>query len=335
MTQLSHHALALLPVLLFVGVVIWMDVFSLTKGRRLVFSLISGSMCFVLTLLIGLLAERFAFSHYFTGTVTAIIAELLKGLPLLYLVQKRKIVLMGDATIYGTAVGAGYAIAENIHIVMSQAFTHATAVILGFEAAVMHIGCSSLLAYGLIIAKQETSDRSMLVRNLSVVAVFAITITIHIIHNIAPINPLLLTSILVVYFVISKRHIFKKNEASIHSWIDQCLNNDVALLASIKKGELTETNAGKYLLSIKDAFKPEVFFDICCYISEYLELSITAKSNLLLKEAGFPTQRSKQTQERITELKVLRKSIGRKGVQALKPIVDIEDVDRWAMESLL
>lgn len=151
----------------------------------------------------------------------------------------------------------------------------------------------------------------------------------------APIPPLLLTTILTIYFILSKRHIFKKNESNIHTWIDECLNNDVALLSSIKKGELSKTNAGKYLVSIKDAFSPEVFFDLCCYISEYLELSITAKSNLLLRQAGFPVQRTEKTKARINELLALRKRIGKAGVEAVKPIVNIEDVDYWAVNALL
>lgn len=331
MNQILVFTLALVPILLFVVVVILMDAFSLTDKKRLAFCLISGALCFMLTWALGELTIKSAAMPY----ITAIVAEFLKGLPLLYLVQKRKIVMLGDATIYGSAVGAGFAIFENILIVLSNYFSHGMAVMLGFEAAVMHIGCTSLLAYGLIIAKQETSNRTLAVRNMGVVAAFAAAMVVHIIHNVAPINPIILTSILVVYFLVSKRHIFKKNEKAIHSWIDQCLNNDVALLGSIRKGGLANTNAGKYLLSIKDAFEPETFFDICCYISEYLELSITAKSNLLLKESGFPVIHSEETKARIKELTALKQRIGKAGVTAVQPIVNINDVDRWVVNSLL
>jgi hypothetical protein len=310
-----------------------MDAFSLTNRKRLSFCMTCGFIC---ALIAFLLEDRVIPNSPLIG---AIDAELLKGIPILYLVMTRKIVMMGDATIYGSAVGAGFAIGENIHIVyyaiMSNSISHGMAILLGFEAAVMHIGCSSLLAYGLIIAKQESTGTSYIKRNLAVVTVFVITITIHFIHDVVPINPLILTPILVLYFVFSKYHLFKKNEKTIHNWIDQCLNNDVVLLASIKKGELAKTNAGKYLLSIKDAFPPEVFFDICCYISEYLELSITAKSNLILHGAGFPIQHKEENEARVSELKALRKRIGKAGIQAVSPIVNIDDVDRWAMQALL
>lgn len=331
MTQILLFTLALVPILLFVVIVILMDAFSLTDRKRMAFSLTSGGLCFLLVLGLGELMIESAAMPY----ITAIVAEFLKGLPLLYLVQKRKIVMLGDATIYGSAVGAGYAIIENIHLVWINTFSHGMAVMLGFEAAVMHIGCTSLLAYGLIIAKQETSHRSFAVRNLGVVGAFAAAMIVHIIHNVVPINPIILTSILVVYFLVSKRHIFKKNEKAIHTWIDQCLNNDVALLGSIRMGRLADTNAGKYLLSIKDAFEPETFFDICCYISEYLELSITAKSNLLLKESGFPVMHSEESKARIKELTALKQRIGKAGVTAVQPIVNINDVDQWVVNALL
>lgn len=332
MTQILLVTLALLPLILFVIVVIWMDAFSMTSWKRLVFCILAGGVCYILTeLILSFIPDDLQFKPYFA----AILAEMLKGIPLLILVLQKKIVMLGDATIYGSAVGAGFGIGENIHVMAAHAMTPGLAVFHGFEAAVMHIGCSSLLASGLIMAKQETSSWSYAKRNMAVVAVFIVVIIVHIVHNVVPINPVLLTSVLVVYFVFSKRHMFKKNEKNVHSWIDQCLNNDVALLASIQKGELSNTKAGQYLLSIKDAFDKETFFDICCYISEYLELSIIAKSNLLLKEAGFPVRRSPETKNRVLELQALRKRIGKAGVQAINPIVNIEDVDHWVVESLV
>ena len=331
MSQLLHLILALLPLLLFVVVVIWMDAFSLTNWKRLAFCLLSGLLCYMIWWLIAHNMPEMAMKPY----LTAILSEMLKGLPLLYLVLRKKIVMLGDATIYGSALGAGFGIGENIHIVLAESVGSGMAVLYGFEAAVMHIGCSSLLASGLIMAKQETSSRSYTARNLSVVVVFITVCIVHIIHDVVPVDPVLLTSILVVYFVLSKRHMFKKNEHNVHQWIDQCLNNDVALLASIKRGELSQTKAGQYLLSIREAFDKETFFDICCYISEYLELSILAKSNLLLKGAGFPIRHGADTKARISELHTLRKRIGKSGVQAINPIVHIEDVDRWVVEAVL
>ncbi len=333
MGQFFLYTLALVPLLLFVIVVVWMDAFSLTDRKRLAFCLLSGAISYILVFVVEQLHPKTAAIPY----MTAILSEFFKGIPILYLIYRRKIVMLGDATIYGSAVGAGYGIGENIHIVATAAtsVSNAHAVMLGFEAAVMHIGCTSLLASTLIVAKQETNSWSFATRNLTVAVVFLAVMGVHIIHNVVPINPILLTAILVVYFVLSKRHLFKKNEKAVHDWIDQCLNNDVALLASIKKGQLSQTNAGKYLLSIRDAFAPETFFDICCYISEYLELSISAKSNLILKEAGFPVVTSERNKARIKELHALRRRIGRAGVQAVAPIVNIDDVDHWVLEELL
>lgn len=333
MSQILLYTLALLPLVIFVIVVIMMDAFSLTNWKRLTFSIIAGIISFVCVHFTLAMIPETAFKPYFS----AVIIEMIKGIPLLYLLQRKRMVMLGDATIYGSAVGAGYGIGENVHIIMEQTVGHGMATLLGFEAAVMHIGCSSLLASGLVMAKQETSSWSYTVKNMAVGAAFLAVTIVHIVHHALHhvMNPLLLTSILVIYFVLSKRHMFKKNETAIHSWIDQCLNNDVKLLASIKQGGLSQTNAGKYLLSIKDAFDPETFFDICCYISEYLELSIAAKSNLLLKEIGFPVKKTEENKNRIKELRTLRKRIGKAGVQALKPIVNIDDVDHWVVSDLL
>lgn len=331
MLHIALYSLSLIPILLFVVVELWMDAFSLTLWKRLIFSILSGLLFFVVCFLIVRLLPESGAKPY----LASVFEELCKGIPILFLLQTRRIVMLGDATIYGSAVGAGFAIGENIHIVAAGSVTPAMSVMLGFEAAVLHIGCSSLLASGLIMAKNESSSWSYLSRNLLVLGVFLIVMAAHIIHIVVPLNPIILTTILVFYFLISKRQMFKKNEKAIHEWIDQCLNNDVALLGSIRKGQLSQTNAGKYLLSIKDAFEPETFFDVCCYISEYLELSITAKSNLILKEAGFPIPKTNEAKARIQELKALHKRIGKAGTEAVAPIVSIDDVDQWALKDLL
>ncbi|MBP5710485.1 MAG: PrsW family intramembrane metalloprotease [Bacteroidales bacterium] len=327
---------SLVPILLFIVLLILMDSFSLTSWKRLTTTTVNGALCY--------------FAWHFLGEVTdlegnmfavPVFEELLKGLIIFILIARKKIALLGDATIYGAAVGAGFGLAENVMylvastelIVDSEAILEA--ILLGFEAAVMHIGCTSLLAMILIMVKHERFGKEPWKQNIAVAAAFIITCFVHFVHNEAPIPPIIMTAVLVVYFVISKRSLFKKNARQIHEWIDDCINNEIALLGAIRNGQLSTTNAGKYLLTLKESFDGVTFFDMCCFISEYLELSIAAKSNLILKEAGLPIKKDPLNKSRIAELKALKKRIGYTGLEALAPIVQMKAVDNWVVNELI
>lgn len=331
MTFLSYIC-ALVPIPLFLLVLLLMDAFALTDGRRLALCMLSGVLCCLLCrflfFLLGCADNRLCVSF---------IEEFLKGMIVLRLALRRKIGLLGDATIYGCSIGVGFGMAENVlKLAAGSSAAGAThSILLGFEAAVMHIGCTSLLAMVLIMAMQDKFGKDVSRKRLGIFAAFLAAIAVHFVHALEPLPPLILTSILVVYFVVSKMSLFRKNSRFIHDWIDSSIGNDVSLLSSMRKGELGTTNAGKYLVELKDHFDPETFFDMICYISEYLNLSITAKSNLILKEAGFPPVCSEENAARLQELKSLKKRIGAAGELALAPIVDIRNVDRWAVSELV
>lgn len=330
MTVLTYFC-AIVPILLFLLVLLLMDGFALTSGKRLTICIVAGIVCCLLCKFI-----YFIFGCEGNKLIASFVEEFLKGSLLLWMAARKRIGLLGDATIYGSAIGVGFALADNILTLASHSGISAThSILLGFEAAVMHIGCTSLLAMVIIMAMQEKFGKSLKSKRLGMGAAFIAAIVVHYVHALEPLPPLILTSILVVYFGISKYSLFKKNERFIHEWIDMSIGTDVALLASMRRGELSETNAGKYLLSLKERFDGETFFDMLCYISEYLNLSISAKSNLILKEAGFEPTHSEEDAARLQELKALKKRIGATGELALAPIVNIKDVDRWAVNELI
>ena len=75
--------------------------------------------------------------------------------------------------------------------------------------------------------------------------------------------------------------------------------------------------------------------DMYCYVQNYLELSISARSNLILKEAGMPPVHDPANAARLQEMDVLRKRIGPTAELALRPIVDRNQVNTWAMHQLV
>src|SRR6478735_1460197 len=122
MQQLHSALVALLPVIVFLAALRYpLNAFLL--GR----------------LDIGLLA----FSRY----VSPLTEELLKGLIVLALVRMHRIGFLVDAAIYGFAVGAGFALAENLYYLhLAAEAGMGTWIVRGFGTALMHGGTTALFA---------------------------------------------------------------------------------------------------------------------------------------------------------------------------------------------
>ena len=325
------YILTAVPLALFIVYLVVMDSFKLTKWPTLLFSIGAGLVMFLVSYLICRIP---AIGE--SKLLTSAVEELCKGAIVYLLIARRKVGLLGDATIYGSAIGAGFGLLSNIFYLSAHGEADVWhTIFLGCEAAVMHIGCTSLLAMALIMVHQGKFGATRKAKVLGTVVAFLVAIVVHYIHALEPINPLILTILLIIYFFLSKRSLFKKNSKFVHDWLDEGINSEITLLGSVRRGEFASTKAGEYLLSLRDNYTPETFFDMLCYIQNYLELSIAAKSNLMLKEAGMEPVHDPVNQSRIQELHALRKRIGPTAEIAVSPIVDRNQVNTWAVKNLI
>jgi len=325
------YLLSAVPLALFIVFLLVMDSFSLTKWSTLLFSIGAGVlMCAVSWLIcrIPLIGEN--------RLLVSIVEELCKAAVLYQLFIRKKVGLLSDATIYGSAIGAGFGLLANIIYLNAHGGADVLhTVFLGFEAAVMHIGCTSTLAMAWIMVMQGKFGKSDRSKGWGLAIAFVVTFLIHYVHALEPINPIILTLLLIVYFILSKRSLFKKNSKFVHDWLDEGINNEISLLGAVKRGEFSSTKAGEYVATLKERFDPETFFDMYCYIQNYLELSIAARSNLILKEAGMDPVKDPVNQSRLQEMSELRKRIGPTAELALRPIVDRSQVNTWALKNLI
>ena len=149
MQQLPSALVALLPVIVFLAALLWLDSYKLLAPSSVVAVIGVGAVmaavsyplnAFLLGRLdIGLLA----FSRY----VSPLTEELLKGLIVLALVRMHRIGFLVDAAIYGFAVGAGFALAENLYYLhLAAEAGMGTWIVRGFGTALMHGGTTALFA---------------------------------------------------------------------------------------------------------------------------------------------------------------------------------------------
>lgn len=306
---------SLLPVLLYVLALKMFDSFALIKWSW-------QGVCFGVGIMSGLVLIGIVpyLGSIEIGEISLypILEELLKGALMVWMVCSKKVKFLAETLIYGATCGGGFALIENIfYFVKNPDMTLFTALFRGFDCAFLHIGCTALIATVMLLI-------------LSHKAVYAIpfsflpSIALHILHNELSLTPAIKMVMTLVIFIGLFMWLFNIGEKKIYGWMDHSISIDVQTLSSIKTGNFSDTKAGTYLLSVKDQFKPEVFFDMIMYVELYLDLKIEKQSLMLLSQAGFSVEDMGEAaivhHDKMEELGALRKQIGKTILNVLKPI---------------
>jgi RsiW-degrading membrane proteinase PrsW (M82 family) len=337
---------ALLPVVIYIFVVYKIDNFSLISVKNLLLQVLCGMVaalaCFGLFLLTG---EMLAGEH--SDYVNPVLEEFVKGLPLLYLASRKKIVFFIDSVICGAAVGGGFSILENIfYLLLGDGITGiGTVLFRGLEIALIHMGCSAIVAAGLMLVirlVERSRSRLGLKRSDIAMSVFLLleAPVLHVCHNAFHFNPLM--QFIFVFGTMGGLLMWTYfyDVDMIHRWLDKGLDKQLALLDSIKNGHLDDTPTGIFLQSVKDAFPPEVFFDIICYVQLNVELNVAAKSRVMIRESGLERDLPLSDEEKelfmaqYTEYKILEKNLGKAARMTIAPIVKFYPADQKALEDL-
>ncbi len=327
-------AISLFPVILFLTGLFLLDSFKLVKPSLL-----------MLTLLWGLLSAMLAYFfnewvktnflvdfEIFTRYVAPLAEEFLKSLFVIILVARRKIGFMVDAAIYGFASGAGFALAENMVYIyfIGNEPSMMLWVVRGFGTALMHGGCAAILAMLLMLFIQQQRQGVMgYLLGLITAAV------IHSLFNHFLLNPYLQTVFIFMVLPLVFGIVFQKSNRTLQTWLEVEFSNEVDMLRMMRQGRFADTRAGAYLASLRQHFDAETIVDLYNYITLYMELSIKAKRNLMLRESGIDVPKETGLDARLAELSALRKQVGSTGELALRPLIRIRYRDLWKLNQIL
>lgn len=335
---------ALLPIAIYIYAVYKLDNFSLMSVRHLLMLVLCGMLtavvCFGLFALTGKVM-----SDSVADIFNPVAEEVIKAVPLLILARRKKIVFFIDSVICGAAVGGGFSILENLfYLVLGDTLGVGTLLFRGLEVALIHMGCSASIAVFcmFVVRLAERRKAQQAIRRSDVMmAVFLgiISPVLHVLHNTFHFNPLTQFIMVLGTMAALLLWIYQYDEEMIHRWLDSGLDTLVNLLKWIKEGHLGETNTGRYLMSVKQSFPPEVFFDVICYVQLHVELSVAAKSRFMLREAELDLPLGDAQKEtylsQFTEFKTLEKRLGKSAMMIVSPIVNINPADRKSLDDLL
>ncbi|MFQ5454215.1 MAG: PrsW family glutamic-type intramembrane protease, partial [Candidatus Zixiibacteriota bacterium] len=113
--------ISLTPVFLFLAALIFLDSYKLVKLRSVLFTIFIGGAVAVICLLLNSWLLELSSSNItaYKRYAAPIIEEFLKAVYLIYLIKTKKVGFLVDAAICGFAVGAGFALIENIYYLMA------------------------------------------------------------------------------------------------------------------------------------------------------------------------------------------------------------------------
>jgi RsiW-degrading membrane proteinase PrsW (M82 family) len=338
---IASLSIGLLPVVVFLLTLIGIDSFKLVRGGSVLTAILSGSVaafaCLWLSswILGAVVADPTIFARY----VAPAVEEILKAVLIVILIHRKRIGFMVDAAIYGFAVGAGFAIVENIYYFKFLENPHLVVwIIRGFGTAVMHGGVTAIMA---IMAKQLADQYSLTGRGRDSIGAFVVFVPgltvaylLHSTYNHFFFSPVLSTVGILVILPQLVWVVFRASERATRKWLGVRFDTDAELLEIIHTGRVTESRIGDYFESLRTRFAGEVVVDMLCMLRLHIELSMRAKGILLMREAGFKPPDEPEIEEKFRELKYLEKSIGKTGLLAASPMFNMSDRDIWQLSLL-
>lgn len=316
------------PVFLLVAGLIFMDSYKLVSQRMVLQAIAIGAVAAVaalavnLALLDGAKVPAVALSRY----VAPVIEELLKGLYIVFVMRRDRVGFLVDAAILGFAVGAGFAVVENLYY--AQALRDPNPglwLARGLGTAVMH-GCTTAIA---AVISKERVDRRGSVALVAFAPGIAAAAVIHSAFNHLALAPLVSTAVMLGVMPLLLLAAFERSEKATQDWLGLGLDVDVEVLELIHSGEISSTRVGRYLESLRDRFPGPVVADMLCLLQIQLELGLRAKGVLMARRAGVEIPIDRDVRANLVEMKYLERSIGPTGRMAILPFLRAHSRDLW------
>ena len=325
----------LLPVACFLAALLYLDSYKLVRMRTVLVVVVAGALVavacyFANAAILDLLHfDLTSYSRY----VAPIVEELLKAAVIVWLIHANRIGFLVDAAIFGFAVGAGFALVENVYFLeIAKDAGIGTWIVRGFGTAIMHGGATAIFAV-MGTAMLEAAPGSDL-RLRALVPGLAIAIVLHSAYNHLLTWPRLATLSALFSVPIVLYLVFERSEKAVGEWLGKGFDADTEMLELINSGRLSDSPVGRYLHTMKDKFRGPVVADLLCYLRLYTELALRAKGILMMRENGFEVPIDEPTQEKFAELSYLESSIGRTGLLAIQPMCHISRKDLWQLYML-
>ena len=324
----THLLLGLLPVTCFLAALVYLDSYKLVPIRRVLTVIALGCLTAALSYPVSLFWLDLAGIDFTTYTryIAPAFEEALKAAVIVALLRLNRIGFLVDAAILGFAVGAGFAILENLYFLRIVPETQlGTWIVRGFGTALMHGGATAIFA----VTSHTIISRNQTIGNAAYLPGLIVAIIAHSVYNHFFFAPIINTLAVLLTLPLLLVAVFDRSEKAVADWLGMGFDADTELLELINSGEFSTSKVGIYLHSLKEKFAGPIVADLLCYLRLHTELSIRAKGLLMMRESGFDSPVGEETRGKLEELRYLEDSIGTTGILAMKPFMQMSQKDLW------
>jgi RsiW-degrading membrane proteinase PrsW (M82 family) len=340
LTEATHWGLALAPVLILLGVFVWLDAFKLTSlGEILVLLALGGVGALAAYPVSGRLIDTLpiGFSNY-SRFVAPWIEEAIKALIMIGLFRFNRIGYKLDAVISGFAIGAGFSVVENIlYLIVYPDYGAGTWLVRGLGTAVMHGTTLAILgAVAHELAERETraAAADYKFNLLWFLPGYLIAVAIHTAFNQFPDRPLVAMMGAVVIAPIALIAIFQFGIAEAQRWLTADLAKHEAQLARLSAGKWPDSPSGCKIAALAARLDPESAKRVRRYWEVMAWLVVQAEETMKEEAEGDVDLRPGQVRAAFAELAGLRQALGRSTFAVVNALLPFSRNDYWEVSEL-
>ena len=323
-----HALVGLLPVCCFLAALVFLDSYKLIPIHYVLITIGLGCLAGLLSYPLNVGTMRLFDLEFTTLTryVAPFIEEALKSMIIVALIRRNRIGFPVDAAIFGFAIGAGFAIFENLYYLRAMPdMKLGTWIVRGFGTAMMHGGATAIFSIVTHTLMGQHPGRLL----LAAMPGFLVSVIAHSVYNHFFLMPIVNTLIVFASLPVLFTMVFQQSERSVSEWLGLGFDADAEIIELINSGEFSSSKIGRYLHSLSEKFEGPIVVDMLCYLRLHKELAMRAKGLLMLREQGFADKPGEETKAKLEEMKYLVSSIGPTGLLALKPFLRMSRKDLW------
>lgn len=339
MLEAVDWAVALVPVLLMLGLYIWLDVFKLMTFWETAGLLVLGAITAVAVYPISgafLDALPLGFSNY-SRFVAPWIEELAKGLAIVALFWFNRVGYKLDAVISGFAIGAGFSVVENIiYLTRFPELTANVWMVRGLGTAVMHgTTCAVLAATAHEFAERETRGAAAEYdfNPLWFVPGYLLAVGIHTAFNQFPDKPLLAMIGILATAPFIVMAIFRFGAVEAQKWLNEERAETRAALAAWEGGRFPDDESGRKIAALvgrADDKTAERMREYC----RLLTWLLLQAEDTLHDQAEDTEKLHIHGRQAFERLDALRRELGKTNVAALNALLPYSRNDYWEISEL-
>jgi len=337
--EFLNWSLALVPVLVMLGMFVWLDVFKLMTLWEMLGLLVLGGITAGLAYPVsGVFIDQLpiGYSNY-SRFAAPWIEETIKALALVLLFRMNRIGFKLDAVISGFAIGAGFSVIENIlYLFRFPDLAPSTWMVRGLGTAVMHgttVAIVAAIAHELSERETREAASDFDFNLLWYVPGLLIAALLHTAFNQFPDQPLyaMIGTLAAAPFVLMA--LFKFGAQEAQHWLTEESAIHRQALEAWQSGGYPDDESGRRiaaLVSRSDAGAGQLIRDYC----ENMTALVLAAEIALHKQADEAERVEIDARETFRRVEAAKRDMGRATFAALRPLLPFSRNDYWEVSEL-